>query len=886
MAITDRPLTFIFVRIGSINMKFHLKNVVSPILITLFLSAILTLSGCGGGGGGSSAPATYSISGTVILSDAAQSGVTITLTGGTTTTTDASGNYRFTGLANGNYTVTPSKTGYAFSPVSLAVSVSGADVTGKNFAATVAATTYSVSGTVSGATGVTINLSGTNTGSVVTGAGGAYTLSGLVAGSYTVTPSLPGYTFTPTNKAVTIVDANSTANDFVATAIPVAHSLSGTVSGATAAGVTITVTGTANATATTGADGTYTVPGLFDGSYTVTPTKAGYTFSPNSTAVTMSGADVTGKNFTATANPAPTYTLSGAVTGAWVEGVTITMSGAGNGTTTTNASGQYSFANLPAGSYTLTPSLAGYTYAPSAPTIAVSANTTQNFVATSAIPSYSISGTVSYAGSKTGGIAIRVYQSNCNGCGPAGGTAIAAPGAYTVRGLQNGSYVVVAEKDALGTGNANATNPIGSSGTATIASANLPGVNVSITDPALPAPVKPILKHVFPGNGSAFVAYSPPMDINGQEIATSYKVYWGTDAGATNGIGSPKTFIANGDNSDVYVLSGLTDGAALYFKMTALVGSTESALTAVVGPVTIGAVAGANTVSGTVTFPGTATGPMMVGVHSKGGVYFTTIASPASPQSYSISGVPSGSYQLFAVIDMNNNGIIDSGDINNANDTAPTITVSGNTTSNLTLTSASAIVRANTDHRFDGATNTYSLIPNIYDGTKHAVAVTLISGLNVAVPFDMGIDPSNSTWISLNANRPTGGDTYMFKVTYSDGTTQTLSGSVTGVLDTFATSLSVTATPSATIPTFSWAAPATPPAFYTYRLDLWGNSDSTNWNYPNGDDLPSTTLSALYNTDGGASSPSLTSGNAYTWRIQVRDAFGNSATRQTIYTVP
>ena len=79
---------------------------------------------------------TYSISGTV--SGAVTSGVTIALSGTSSksTTTDSSGNYSFSGLANGSYTVTPSKTGYTFSPTSRSVTVNNANVTGQNFTAT------------------------------------------------------------------------------------------------------------------------------------------------------------------------------------------------------------------------------------------------------------------------------------------------------------------------------------------------------------------------------------------------------------------------------------------------------------------------------------------------------------------------------------------------------------------------------------------------------------------------------------------------------------------------------------------------------------------------------------------------------------------------------
>jgi inhibitor of cysteine peptidase len=64
------------------------------------------------------------------------SGVTITLSGAgsATTTTNASGNYSFPYIVDGSYTVTPSLTGYTFSPTNAAVSIDGADITITNFA--------------------------------------------------------------------------------------------------------------------------------------------------------------------------------------------------------------------------------------------------------------------------------------------------------------------------------------------------------------------------------------------------------------------------------------------------------------------------------------------------------------------------------------------------------------------------------------------------------------------------------------------------------------------------------------------------------------------------------------------------------------------------------
>jgi len=81
---------------------------------------------------------TYSISGTVTSGGSALGGVTISLSGAASasTTTDLNGFYGFSGLNNGNYTVTPTKTGFTFSPTSRNVTISGSDVIAQNFTAT------------------------------------------------------------------------------------------------------------------------------------------------------------------------------------------------------------------------------------------------------------------------------------------------------------------------------------------------------------------------------------------------------------------------------------------------------------------------------------------------------------------------------------------------------------------------------------------------------------------------------------------------------------------------------------------------------------------------------------------------------------------------------
>ena len=83
-------------------------------------------------------------------------------------------------------------------------------------------TTYSVSGTITNGSGV--GIAGVNvsngSASTTTGSNGAWTLSNLNNGSYTITPSLGGYTFAPANRSVTVNGANVTGQDFTGTQAP------------------------------------------------------------------------------------------------------------------------------------------------------------------------------------------------------------------------------------------------------------------------------------------------------------------------------------------------------------------------------------------------------------------------------------------------------------------------------------------------------------------------------------------------------------------------------------------------------------------------------------------------------------------------------------------
>jgi inhibitor of cysteine peptidase len=194
---------------------------------------------------------------------------------------------------------------------------------------------------------------------VQTASNGTYSFSGLLKGSYTVTPSMAGYTFTPSQGTVTITSKNITSENF--SAIPLL-SISGTVKAGSAflSGVTITLGGAATGSATTGSDGSYAFTGLLKGSYTVTPSMTGYTFKPTNIKITLNNKNAAGQNFAATT--LPRYSISGTVKvgSTPLPGVTVALSGTASGSVTTGPNGAYSFSGLLKGSYTVTPSMAGY----------------------------------------------------------------------------------------------------------------------------------------------------------------------------------------------------------------------------------------------------------------------------------------------------------------------------------------------------------------------------------------------------------------------------------------------------------------------------------------------------------------------------------------------
>src|SRR5205085_4807188 len=141
----------------------------------------------------------------------------------------------------------------------------------------------------------------------------------------------------------------------------VLSSVSGTIMPvALGAGAQVTLGGATTATTTANASGAYSFSGLANGAYTVTPSSSTATFNPASASVTLSGASVANVNFTASAISSPPPPVLSTISGtigpiSLGAGASVALTGAASTTTTADSSGNYSFAGLANGVYTVTP---------------------------------------------------------------------------------------------------------------------------------------------------------------------------------------------------------------------------------------------------------------------------------------------------------------------------------------------------------------------------------------------------------------------------------------------------------------------------------------------------------------------------------------------------
>ena len=748
-----------------------------------------------------SAPATYSITGTI--SGPGGAGATVNLTGASTATTtaDSSGNYSFTGLVNGSYTVTPTNTGYVFAPTSQAVTISGANAVA-SFSS--AQQTYSISGTISGpgGAGATVNLTGTSTATTTADGSGNYSFTGLVSGSYTVTPTNTGYMFAPTSQAVTVSGANAAAS-FSSTLQT--FSISGTISGGGGAGATVSLTGASTAVTTADGSGNYTFNGLLNGSYAVTPTNNGYAFTPPSQIVVINGSNFTGLNFSPVsgcptcdtiwlATTLPTLADSGDATATelgvkfradndgYITGVRFYKASTNTGT---HVGHLWTSTGTPLGSATFTgETVAGWQMVLFATPIPVVANTT--YIASYFAPAGHYSGDSNFFA--TAGVDNPPLHALANGvAGPDGVYLYSPTGGFPTATNQASNYWVdVVYNNGLGysivgtlTGPGAAGATVGLTGASTATTTADGSGNYSFNGLANGSYT------VTPSNaGSVFTPASQTLTINGahamnvnfasalQTFSISGTISGPGGAGATVNLTGASTATTTADGSGNYSFAGLANGAYTVTPNLSGYVYTPPNQTVTVSGASISSV-NFTSVPQTYTISGAISGPGGAGatVSLTGASTATTTADGSG--NYSFTGLASGSY----TVTPSNAGFIFS-------PPSQSTTISGANVSAFNFNSLPTVssVSVSPASVLGGNTSTGTVTLNAPAPAGGAV-VTLSSGNNAAaqVPASVTVAANATTATFTVTTSPVAGNTSLtISATY--GTTQTASFTVTAAV--------------------------------------------------------------------------------------------------------
>jgi len=309
---------------------------------------------------------TGSISGTVTdsVTAAVIAGASVSYSGSKgngSTTTDSNGNYSFSGLSPGSYTVTASAPGHTTgsSPVTV---TAGANAT-QNFA--LVPTVGSIGGTVTdaqtaaGIVGASVTC--TCGGSATTGTGGTYSITNVTPGNYSVTFSAAGYVSGTVNSVV--VSAGHTTTESLA--LTEDGSITGQVTDsathAAIAGATVTCTCQVGS-ATTNGSGSYSFLDVAPSStYSMTFSANGYASQTVNNVVVTAG-HATTESIALVAQPGGiggNVTDGTASTHPALTGVSVSCT-CQAGSISTDTSGNYSFASIAAGTYSLTFTDTGY----------------------------------------------------------------------------------------------------------------------------------------------------------------------------------------------------------------------------------------------------------------------------------------------------------------------------------------------------------------------------------------------------------------------------------------------------------------------------------------------------------------------------------------------
>lgn len=519
----------------------------------------------------------------------------------------------------------------------------------------------------------------------------------------------------------------------------------------------------------------------------------------------------------------------------------------------------------------------------------------------SVAPTATLSGTVTYNGSKTG----RVYLV-ANG-GSSGsyslwnvgvsttltGSSGSYSGSFTIRGAGIGGYPVKAYLDSTGTGIQHDSDPAGIIYLPNV-TGDTTGINITLTDPtpatlAAPTNVGAIIAQ---NNTANLVNWSPPRNSSGLEIPVKYNIYW-SSAGSDASIVSSKLNIpANGNG--MWIHAGAT--TAYYYKVVAVssTGSTETSGWTQAGSLP----SGSYSISGTVTYTGVTPTNKPLGLAAldeNGRPYFVGYANPAAnSQSFTIPNLPAGKYGIQGFIDMNNNGIDDAGDLRIKESAGVRVTITNANLSGIAvnLPTTNAVLQARTSHTLYGETGAdnsgeqfqYRLLvtPQLKTPINAALTSAPSSGSGyVVTPVDLGNSYENGR-LELNIQnlkKAQAGDSYTVTVYYLEGGSDAYTVLTTAPYNSPPWPLApifpvpyndLTKGTTNGSPVFSWLPPATPPGtWYSYAIWL----QDINYNQLFSTDNLASTITSYNTSDDGFTLPTAT--GAYGWTLTAMDANDN-----------
>jgi protocatechuate 3,4-dioxygenase beta subunit len=396
-------------------------------------------------------------------SGAAVSGAVVSLTGGAgfptrSATADTNGFFRFTDLPTGRVRITVERSGYT--SLSRQLNITEGRVVTSDFSLSLRTSELArLSGTVRDSSGnavrsATVTVSGGSSTSLTdtTDSRGRYAFTRIVPDTYSVSVTASGFvarTFPSvvlTEGDVEVLDVVLSGQGDATTGVEgfVVDSFGNPVVGARVAVALGPVTGRVDNTDTTGA---YLLDNLPPGNYTLTASATGFT--PRTLTVNLAGTTRGRLDFTLTESSSNVNgTITGTVSqtdGIGISGVLVRVT-AGPSTghsTTTDNDGNYSLADLPEGTYTLTFSRNGYT-SRTVTSIEVNAGeTTTSDVELAAVSTGGIvTGTVTSSGSGISGVRVSLYQAGAL----VSSTNTDSQGQYSLTGVATGTYQARFEK--------------------------------------------------------------------------------------------------------------------------------------------------------------------------------------------------------------------------------------------------------------------------------------------------------------------------------------------------------------------------------------------------------------------------------------------------------